>query len=127
MACFLTCIFLIDTCLSATSVHRSDDSTHESPLPSLNTCTHSTFSIDASLAISLLMSTCILSIDTCLCATCVLEFDGSTSVSPLHAPNTCTHSTFSTVACLLFGIFSILIVATCLDAHCALGLDDFVS
>ena len=36
MACswlvFLTCIFLIDTCLRATSVHGSDDSTHESPL-----------------------------------------------------------------------------------------------
>ena len=52
MACswfvFLTCIFLIDTCLRATSVHGSDDSTHESPLP--NACTHSTFSIDASLS-----------------------------------------------------------------------------
>ena len=126
MACswlvFSTCIFPIDTCLSATSVHRSHDSDHESPLPLLNTCTHSTFSIDA----SLLMSTCILSIDTCLCATCVLEFDGSTSESPLSLLTTCTHSTFSTVACLLCGIFSILIVATCLDAHGALGLGDFV-
>ena len=126
MACswlvFLTCVFPIDTCLSATSVHRSDDSTHESPLPLLATCTHSTFSID----VSLLTSTCILSIDTCLGATCVLEFDGSTSECPLSLLTTCAHSTFSTVACLLFGILSILIVATCLDAHGALGLDDFV-
>ena len=121
---FFTCIFLIDTCLSATSVHGSDDSTHESPLP--NACTHSTFSIDASLFISLLMSTCILSIDTCLLAICERGLDDSSHVSPLHLPTTCTHSTFSTVACLLIGIFSILIVATCLDAHGALGLDDFV-
>ena len=56
---FLTCIFPIDTCLSATSVHRSDDSNHESPLPLLNTCTHLAFSFDA----SLIMSTCILSIN----------------------------------------------------------------
>ena len=122
MACFLTCVFPIDTCLSATSVHRSDDSTHESPLPLLATCTHSTFSIDA----SLLMSTCILSIDTCLLVICERGLDDSSHVSPLHLPTTCTHSTFSTVACFLFGVFSILIVATCLDAHGALGLDDFV-
>ena len=126
MACswlvFFACIFPIDTCLSATSVHRSDDSKHESPLPLLNTCTHSTFSIDA----SLFMSTCILSIDICLLAICERGIDDSSHVSPLHLPTTCTHSTFSTVACLLFGIFSILIVATCLDAHGALGLDDFV-
>ena len=119
---FLTCIFPIDTCLSATSVHRSDDSIHESPLPLLNTCTHSTFSIDA----SLLMSTCILSIDTCLCATCVLEFDGSTSESPLSLLTTCTSSTFSTVARLLFDTCCVLTFATCLDAHCGLGLDDSV-
>ena len=129
MACsrlvFFTCVCPIDTCLSATSVHRSDDSNHESPLPLLNTCTHSTFSIliDA----SLLMSTCILSTDTCLLAICECGLDDSSHVSPLHAPNTCTHSTFSTVAArLLFGIFSILIVATCLDARGALGLDNFV-
>ena len=122
---FLTCIFLIDTCLRATSVHGSDDdSTHKSPLP--NACTHSTFSIDASLFISLIVSTCILSIDTCLLAICERGVDDASHVSPLHLPTTCIHSTFSTVACFLFGIFSILIVATCLDAHGALGLDDFV-
>ena len=121
---FLTCIFLIDTCLRATSVHGSDDSTHESPL--LNTCTHSTFSIDASLFIFLLLSTCIMSIDTCLLAICERGLDDSSHVSPLHLPTTCIHSTFSIVARLLFGIFSILIVATCMDAHSALGLDDFV-
>ena len=121
---FLTCILPIDTCLRATSVHGSDDSTHESPLP--NACTHSTFSIDASLFISLLLSTCIMSIDTCLLAICERGLDDSSHVSPLHLPTTCIHLTFSTVACFLFGIFSILIVATCLDVHSALGLDDFV-
>ena len=123
---FLTCVFLIDTCLSATSVHRSDDSTYESPLPLLATCTHSTFSIDVSLFISLLLSTCIMSIDTCLLAICERGLDDSSHVSPLHLPTTCIHSTFSIVAHLLFGVFSILIVATCLDVHSALGLDDFV-
>ena len=111
--------FSIDTCLRTTSVHRLDDSTHESPLPLLITCVHSTFSID----VSLLLSTCILSIDACLSATSVHGSDDS-SQSPL--PNACTHSTFSIVARLRFGIFSMLIVATCLDAHGARGLDDFV-
>ena len=120
----LTCIFLIDTCLCATCVHEFDDSTHESPLP--NACTHSTFSIDASLFISLVLSTCIMSIDTCLLAICERGLDDSSHVSPLHLPTTCIHSTFSIVARLLFGIFSILIVATCLEVHSALGLDDFV-
>ena len=128
MACswlvFFACIFLIDTCLRATSAHGSDDSTHESPLP--NACTHSTFSIDASLFVSLLLSTCIMSIDTCLLAICERGIDDSSHVSPLHLPITCIHSTFSIVARLLFGIFSILIVATCLDAHCARGIDDSV-
>ena len=102
----------------------SDDSTHESPL--LDACAHSTFSIDASLLTSLLMSTYILSIDACLFAICECGLDDSSHESPLHLPNTCTHSTFSTVARLLFGIDSILIVATCLDARGARGLDDFV-
>ena len=99
---------------------------HESPLPLPNACTHSTFSIDASLFISLLLSTCIMSIDTCLLAICERGLDDSSHVSPLHLPTTCIHSTFSIVARLLFGILSILIVATCLDVHGALGLDDFV-
>ena len=72
------------------------------------------------------MSTCILSIDTCLLAICERGLDDSSHVSPLHLPTTCIHSTFSTVARLLFGIFSILIIATCLDAHCARGIDDSV-
>ena len=127
MACswlvFVACIFPIDTCLSATSVHRSDDSKHESPLPLLNTCTHSTFSIGA----SLLMSTCILSIDTCLCATCVRELDDSTSESPLPLLTICMHSTFSLgCACHLFDTCCVLTFATCLDVHCALGLDDSI-
>ena len=78
------------------------------------------------LLFSLIMSTCILSIDTCLLAICERGLDDSSHVSPLHLPTTCIHSTFSIGARLLFGIFSILIVATCLDAHGALGLDDFV-
>ena len=119
---FFTCVLSSDTCLSATSVHRSDDSTRESPLPLLNTCTHSTLSIDA----SLLTSACILSIDTCLCATCVLEFDGSTSESPLSLLTICTHSTFSLAACYLFDNGCVLTFATCLDAHCACGLDDSI-
>ena len=130
MACswlvVFTCVFPIDACLSATSVHRSDNSNHESPLPLLTTCTHLTFSIDASLLTSLLLSTCILSIDACLLAICERGLDDSSHVSPLRAPNTCTHSTFSTVAHLLFDACCVLIVATCLDAHGALGLDDFV-
>ena len=118
MACswlvFFACIFPIDTCLSATSVHRSDDSKHESPLPLLNTCTHSTFSIGA----SLLMSTCILSIDACLCATCVRELDDSSHVSPLHLLTICMQSTFSlgACACHLFDICCVLTFATCMDA-----------
>ena len=110
MACswlvLFTCIFPIDTCLSATSVHRSDDSTHESSLPLLNTCAHSTFSFDA----SLLLSTCVLSIDTCLSATSVHASDGF-SQSPL--PNVCTHSTFSTLVCCCFDIYLPLAFATC--------------
>ena len=62
----------------------------------------------------------------CLHAICERGLDDSSHVSPLHAPNACTHSTFSTVARLLFGIFSVLTFATCLDAHCARGLDDSV-
>ena len=74
----------------------------------------------------LVSSTCILSIDTCLCATCVLEFDGSTSESPLSLLTICIHSTFSLGAHHLFDTCCVLIVATCLDAHGARGLDDFV-
>ena len=74
----------------------------------------------------LVSSTCILSTDTCLCATCVLEFDGSTSESPLSVLTICTHSTFSLAARYLFDTCCVLIVATCLDAHGARGLDDFV-
>ena len=107
MACswlvFSTCIFPIDTCLCATCVLEFDGSTSESPLPLLNACTHSTFSIDASLFISLLLSTCIMSIDTCLLAICERGLDDSSHVSPLHLPTTCIHSTFSIVARLLFG------------------------
>ena len=126
MACswlvFFACIFPMDTCLSATSVHRSDDSKHESPLPLLDACTHSTFSIGA----SLLMSTCILSIDACLLAICERGLDDSSHVSPLHLHTTCIHSTFSIVACHLFDTCCVLTFATCLDAHCALGLDDSI-
>ena len=122
MACswlvFFTCIFPIHTCLSATSVHRSDDSTHESPLPLLITCTHSTFSIDA----SLLLSTCVLSIDACLSATSVHASDDS-SQSPL--PNACTHSTFSTLACCCFDIYLPLAFATCSSVWHAWSSDDF--
>ena len=106
---FSTCIFPMDTCLSATSVHKSDDSRHESPLPLLNTCTHSTFSIGASLP----MSTCILSIDTCLVAICERGLDDSSHVSPLHLHTACIHSTFSTVACHLFDTCCVLTFATC--------------
>ena len=119
---FSTCIFPIDTCLCATCVLEFDGSTSESPLPLLNTCAHSTFSIDA----SLIMSTCILSFDTCLLAICERGLDDSSHVSPLHLPITCTHSTFSTFACCLFDTCCVLIFATCLDAHCALGLDDSI-
>ena len=124
MACswlvFTTCIFLIDTCLRATSVHGSDDSTHESPLP--NACTHLTFSIDASLFISLVMSTCILSIDTCLRATSIHGSDDS-SQSPLL--NACTHSTFSTLTCCFFDIYLPLAFVTCSCVRHAWFSDDF--
>ena len=126
MVCFSTCVFPIDACLSAASVHRSDDSNHESPLPLLIACTHSTFSIDVSLLISLLLSTCILSTDARLCATCVLEFDGSTSESPLSLLTICSQSTFSLAARYLLDTCCVLTFATCLDVHCARGLDDSV-
>ena len=76
----------------------------------------------------LVFLTCILSIDTCLCATCVREFDDSTSESPLHLLTICMHSTFSldACACHLFEICCVLTFATCMDAHCALGLDDSI-
>ena len=71
---------------------------------------------------------CILSIDTCLCATCVRELDDSSHVSPLHLLTICMHSTFSlgACACQLFDIGCVLTFATCMDAHCALGLDDSI-
>ena len=50
----------------------------------------------------LVFLTCILLIDACLCATCVREFDDSTSESPLHLLTICIHSTFSLGACHLF-------------------------
>ena len=96
------------------------NSTHESPLP--NACTHSTFSIDASLFISLVMSTCILSIDTCLRATSVHGSDDS-SQSPLL--NACTHSTFSTLACCFFDIYLPLAFVTCSCVWHAWFSDDF--
>ena len=68
--------------------------------------------------------TCILSIDACLCATCVRELDDSTSESPLHLLTICIHSTFLLGACHLFDTCCVLTLATCLDAHCARGLDD---
>ena len=76
----------------------------------------------------LVFLTCILSIDTCLCAACVREFDDSTSKSPLHLLTSCMHSTFSLGACTchLFEIRCVLTFATCMDAHCALGLDDSI-
>ena len=76
----------------------------------------------------LVFLTCILSIDTCLCATCVREFDDSTHESPLHLLTICMHSTFSLDACTchLFDICCVLTFATCMDAHCALGLDDSI-
>ena len=74
----------------------------------------------------LVFLTCILSIDTCLCATCVREFGDSTSESPLPLLTICMHSTFSlgACACHLFDICCVLTFATCMDAHCARGLDD---
>ena len=74
----------------------------------------------------LVFLTCILSIDTCLCATCVRELDDSTSESPLHLLTICMHSTFSLGACHLFDTCCVLTFATCLDVHCALGLDDSI-
>ena len=76
----------------------------------------------------LVFLTCILSIDTCLCATCVRELDDSSHVSPLHLLTICMHSTFSlgACACHLFDICCVLTFATCMDAHCALGLDDSI-
>ena len=76
----------------------------------------------------LVFLTCILSIDTCLCATCVRELDDSISESPLHLLTICMHSTFSlgACACHLFDICCVLTFATCMDAHCALGLDDSI-
>ena len=68
--------------------------------------------------------TCVLSIDTCLCATCVRELDDYTSESPLPLLTICIHSTFSLGACQLFDTCCVLTFATCLDAHCARGLDD---
>ena len=118
----LTCIFPIDTCLCATCVLEFDGSTSESPLPLLNACTHSTFSIDASLLISLVMSTCILSIDTCLRATSIHGSDDS-SQSPLL--NACTHSTFSTLACCFFDIYLPLAFVTCSCVWHAWFSDDF--
>ena len=59
------------------------------------------FSAISCMALSwLVFLTCIFPIDTCLCATCVLEFDGSTSESPLPLLNAGTHSTFSIDASL---------------------------
>ena len=59
-------------------------------------------------------------------ATCVLEFDDSTSESPLSLLTICTHSTFSLAARYLFDTCCVLTFATCLDAHCARGFDDSV-
>ena len=59
-------------------------------------------------------------------ATGVLEFDDSTSESPLSLLTICTHSTFSLAARYLFDTCCVLTFATCLDAHCARGLDDSV-
>ena len=72
----------------------------------------------------LVFLTCILSIDTCLCATCVRELDDSIAESPLNLLTICMHSTFSLGACHLFDTCCVLTFATCLDAHCARGLDD---
>ena len=74
----------------------------------------------------LVFSTYTLSIDICLRATCILEFDDSSSESPLSLLAICTHSTFSLAARYLFDTCCVLTLATCLGAHCALGLDDSV-
>ena len=73
--------------------------------------------------------TCILSIDTCFCVQLAFrELDDSSHVSPLHLLTICMHSTFSldACACHLFDICCFLTFATCMDAHCALGLDDSI-
>ena len=46
--------------------------------------------------------------------------------SPLPLFTTCTHSTFSLTAHCLFDTCCVVTFATCLDAHCARGLDDSV-
>ena len=62
---FLTCIFPIDTCLCATCVLEFDGSTSESPLPLHHVTLAFIRPSLVSLFISLLLSTCIMSIDTC--------------------------------------------------------------
>ena len=114
-ACWVECILSLFTC-------------HVVDLPSellyLFTCKLSAISCMAILWLVFL--TCILSIDTCLCATCVRELDDSTSESPLPLLTICIHSTFSLGACHLFDTCGVLTFATCLDAHCARGVDDSI-
>ena len=55
-----------------------------------------------------------------------LGLDDSSHESPLLLLNTCTHSTFSIVALYLLDLHLLMILATCLGAQRARGLDESI-
>ena len=109
MACSLTCILPIDTCLSATSVHGSDDSTHESPLP--NACTHSTFSLAARY---LFDTCCVLTFATCLDVHCARGLH--VSVHERLLATVCTTFTLAVAIALLLLLSDLSVTESSTDS-----------